>query len=87
LIGADELTVSCYHHQEINDLGKGLTAVATSVPGGTIEAVEASDGRWAVGVQWHPEDSSTQDPLQRALLAAFIDACRKPPPPDPLPTP
>jgi putative glutamine amidotransferase len=72
-----ELVVSCHHHQEINDLGKDLTASALSVPGGTIEAIEASDGRWVVGVQWHPEDSFTEDPLQRALLDAHVDASRE----------
>jgi putative glutamine amidotransferase len=77
LLGADDLTVSCYHHQEIKDVGKGLRPSAVSIPGGTIEAIEAED-RWAVGVQWHPEDSFEHDPRQRALLAAHIEAAGRP---------
>jgi len=77
LLGAQELTVSCYHHQEISDLGKDLTASALSTPGGTVEAIEATDQRWAVGVQWHPEDSAEQDPLQRTLLEAHVEAATR----------
>jgi putative glutamine amidotransferase len=72
-----DLTVSCYHHQEIKDVGKNLSACAASVPGGTIEAIEADDDRWAIGVQWHPEDSFENDPVQRRLLEAHVEACSR----------
>jgi putative glutamine amidotransferase len=44
------------HHQGIETLAAGLTAVAWA-PDGLIEAVEyrAADAAWTVGVQWHPE--------------------------------
>ena len=44
------------HHQGIDELADGLTAVAWA-PDGLIEAVEyrAPDAGWTVGVQWHPE--------------------------------
>jgi len=44
------------HHQGIEKLADGLTAVAWA-PDGLIEAVEyrAPDAVWTVGVQWHPE--------------------------------
>jgi putative glutamine amidotransferase len=76
LLGPDDLTVSCYHHQEIKDVGKGLRPSAVSTAGSTIEAIEADD-RWAVGVQWHPEDSFEHDPRQRALLQAHVEASRR----------
>jgi putative glutamine amidotransferase len=77
LLGADELSVSCYHHQEIKEIGAGLRSSAASTASGTIEAIEADDDTWwAVGVQWHPEDSFQADPLQRRLLEAHIEACR-----------
>jgi putative glutamine amidotransferase len=76
LLGADELSVSCHHHQEIRDVGQGFTACGTSIVGGTVEAIEAVDERWAIGVQWHPEDSFERDPLQRRLLEAHVEAAR-----------
>lgn len=79
LLDTTELTVSCYHHQEINDVGEGLVATATSTLTGTIEAIEAGD-RWVIGVQWHPEDSFAQDRLQRTLLGAHVEACLQPSP-------
>jgi putative glutamine amidotransferase len=44
------------HHQGIEELADGLTAVAWA-PDGLIEAVEyrAPDAAWTIGVQWHPE--------------------------------
>jgi gamma-glutamyl-gamma-aminobutyrate hydrolase PuuD len=34
-----------------------------------IEAIEPADGRWALGVQWHPEADE-----RSRLFAAFVDA-------------
>lgn len=35
-------------------LGKGLI-VSAYAGDGTVEAVELTDERWVLGVQWHPE--------------------------------
>jgi len=62
--------VNTSHHQMIKDVAPGLRAVAWSAPDGIIEAVEASDGRPALGVQWHPEMMSddTSERLFRQLV-------------------
>jgi putative glutamine amidotransferase len=68
--------VSCYHHQRIRRLGRGLRPVAHDADGG-VEAVELEDARgWFLGVQWHPEDTAADDPAQHALFAALVDAAR-----------
>jgi gamma-glutamyl-gamma-aminobutyrate hydrolase PuuD len=46
--------VKSHHHQGFGRLGDGLRVVAWA-DDGTPEAVEAEDGRFAVGVLWHPE--------------------------------
>ncbi len=53
---ADDFVQNSAHHQGIDTLADGLTAVAWA-PDGLIEAVEhrAPDAAWTVGVQWHPE--------------------------------
>lgn len=64
--------VSCYHHQAVRTLGRGLMATAWAEDG-TIEALELQDaGFWIHAVQWHPEDTVATDLAQQALLKEFI---------------
>ena len=44
-----------HHHQAVDRLGDGLVASGWSVLDDLVEAIEAPDARWALGVQWHPE--------------------------------
>jgi putative glutamine amidotransferase len=46
--------VKSHHHQGFGRVGSGLR-VAAHAEDGTIEAVEAVDHRFALGVLWHPE--------------------------------
>jgi gamma-glutamyl-gamma-aminobutyrate hydrolase PuuD len=61
-------TVATYHHQALDRLGAGLTAVAWA-DDGTVEAVELAAATWTFGVQWHPEAHDGA-----ALFAAFVSA-------------
>jgi putative glutamine amidotransferase len=47
--------VNSRHHQAAKVLGGGL-AVSAYAPDGIVEAIEASDLPFCVGVQWHPEN-------------------------------
>ena len=74
VVPGDELTISCYHHQGIGTLGRGLRATAFAEDG-TIEAVSLDDhASWYLGVQWHPEDTADSDPHQAGLFAALVAA-------------
>lgn len=66
------LSVSCYHHQRLDQLAPGLDVLAKAADG-TIEAVGSLAASWFLGVQWHPEDS-VDDPLQLAIVQAFVRA-------------
>ena len=72
----DRITSSCYHHQRIDEVAPGLTPTAYAGDG-TIEGLErpGSPG-WFVAVQWHPEDTVSDDPLQLSLLRALVAAAR-----------
>jgi putative glutamine amidotransferase len=72
--GTETIEGKSYHHQAIKDLGRNLKAVATAEDG-TIEAVEATDRPWMIGVQWHPE-RTLEDEATRRLFASFIEAAR-----------
>ncbi|WP_046730420.1 gamma-glutamyl-gamma-aminobutyrate hydrolase family protein [Streptomyces humi] len=70
----EKLDASCYHHQRVDRLGSGLTVSATAADG-TVEGIEAADGRgWFTAVQWHPEDTAHEDPVQQRLFDAFVRA-------------
>ena len=52
--GESNLFVNSFHHQAVASPGKSLRVSATA-PDGIIEAVESSEHKSIVGVQWHPE--------------------------------
>ena len=47
--------VNSRHHQSVGRLGAGLVASAAAEDG-VIEAIEAPDAAFCIGVQWHPEN-------------------------------
>jgi putative glutamine amidotransferase len=66
--GADRITVKTHHHQGVDELGAGLVATGWSEPDRIVEAIEPSDGGFALGVLWHPEEG---DPaVIRSLIGA-----------------
>ncbi|TCP41116.1 putative glutamine amidotransferase [Tamaricihabitans halophyticus] len=65
-------TGQCHHHQGIDVLGSGLTAVAHTSDG-LIEAVERPGAGFVCGVQWHPEEDISDVRLFAALVAAAAD--------------
>lgn len=75
LIGvtAEQVTVSCHHHQRVERLAAPLRAVAHAQDG-SIEAAVA--GPNLVAVQWHPEDIAATDSAQQGILDAFIRRIR-----------
>jgi putative glutamine amidotransferase len=69
--------VNSRHHQSVGKLGNALVASAVA-PDGVIEAIEAPDATFCVGVQWHPENFWKTGEF-RSLFDAFIGAARQPP--------
>ena len=54
LFGKDVLQVNSFHHQACKDIAPCLRIAAVS-PDGVIEAIESSEYKSILGVQWHPE--------------------------------
>lgn len=54
LMGERPFPVNSFHHQAVKTPGPCLKVSATS-PDGLIEAVESSEYKSVLGVQWHPE--------------------------------
>ena len=70
-VGGFRSDVKSHHHQGPDRLGQGLVATGWALPDGSVEALEAADRRFALGVLWHPE----QDERSR-LVAALVEAAR-----------
>ena len=62
----EQADVHCHHHQSLDRLGDGLVPVAWAGDG-TVEGVELP-GRFALGVQWHPEEDGKDRRLFEALV-------------------
>jgi putative glutamine amidotransferase len=74
-ISNSSLAVSCFHHQSIDSLAQGITALAYADEG-HIEAVRYPSDAWAFGVQWHPEDNYKEVKGQLEIVKTFINAAR-----------
>ena len=77
LLGRERLEVNSSHHQAAKDVGAGLRVAARSGDG-VIEALEFTDGRFGLLVQWHPERMADARHRQ-AIYGAFVRACRAAP--------
>ncbi len=73
-LGAGPIRVNSLHHQAVARVGRRQRVTARGEDG-VIEALEEEGGRFAVGVQWHPEKLPHDE--HAALFRAFIEACSR----------
>ncbi|MCH8552797.1 MAG: gamma-glutamyl-gamma-aminobutyrate hydrolase family protein [Natronospirillum sp.] len=77
ITGTDRMQVNSVHTQGVAELAQGLQVEARAADG-LVEAFSViSSSTFALGVQWHPEWEVLQHPHNRALFAAFGNACRE----------
>jgi putative glutamine amidotransferase len=75
LSGGQTCRVNSRHHQSVGRLGRSLLASATA-PDGVVEAIEADDTDFCIGVQWHPENFWRTGEF-RGLFESFVAAAKK----------
>jgi putative glutamine amidotransferase len=77
---AAPLVVNAYHHQGVreSDLAPGLVAAAwaDSAAGPLVEGLEATHGRFVIGVQCHPERTESTPLAFERVFEAFVAAAR-----------
>jgi putative glutamine amidotransferase len=73
ILGQPEVGVNSFHHQAVKRVAEGFVITARS-PDGIIEAMECPAKRFAVGVQWHPEEMSATRQDMLALFIALVQA-------------
>jgi putative glutamine amidotransferase len=73
IMGDTVFEVNSTHHQAIKKVAPSLKTVAFSEDG-VIEAVEAKEKGFYIGVQWHPEALFKNDDRWLKLFSALVDA-------------
>lgn len=85
IVGAEEFITNSHHKEGLLKLGENTIASAFAEDG-TIEAIELSDKKFAIGVQWHPEilwptPENPEDLIHgvysQKLFKAFIDIAKQ----------
>jgi putative glutamine amidotransferase len=71
LAESTKIMVNSTHHQAIETLGKGLD-ISALAEDGIIEAVESTDYKFLIGVQWHCEYLNSV--LDRNLFKRLVEA-------------
>ena len=74
-LGVTHCSVRSHHHQAVAELAPKATATAWT-DDGIIEGFELNEG-WVVAVQWHPEATAADDPIQQRLFDAFVAECTR----------
>ncbi len=76
IIKKSSTLVNSSHHQSVKTIPHAFH-VSALAPDGVIEAIEALNHPFWLGVQWHPEFLYRKDTLQKRLFSAFIKAARQ----------
>jgi putative glutamine amidotransferase len=75
LYGEGEVVVNSEHRRAVQRVARGFKVSAQALDG-VIEAIEAEEGWFALGVQWQPA-SATASGLDIQLFRGLVDACRQ----------
>jgi microsomal dipeptidase-like Zn-dependent dipeptidase/anthranilate/para-aminobenzoate synthase component II len=67
IYAASELSVNSFHHQAVDDAGPRFRVIARS-DDGIIEAMESTEYKSILGVQWHPECLESGLPIFQWLV-------------------
>lgn len=70
VFGMSRMPVNSRHHQAVDRLGEGLIVTARSADDKVVEGFVLPAARFALAVQWHPEDMAG-DERQARLFNAF----------------
>ena len=75
IVGRSDLLVNSLHFHAVHEPAPGMCIVARE-PSGVPQAVEHTERRFWLGVQWHPEYLPQQKSHQR-IFSALADAARE----------
>lgn len=76
IFNKEKLQVNSLHHQALKTLGKDLKVTANSSDG-IIEAIESTNHKFIMGVQFHPETMAMKYKEFIKPFSYFVDKCKK----------
>jgi putative glutamine amidotransferase len=71
ILNTDKAVAASWHHQALRKVAGGFKVAATAADG-TIEAIESQSYPNLIAIQWHPELTAAQDPVQQNLFNKLI---------------
>lgn len=71
ILGVNEIRVNSFHHQSVAQVAPGFVVSAESHDG-VIEAIENTQAKFLLGVQWHPEHLWMKNEKFLNLFTYFI---------------
>jgi putative glutamine amidotransferase len=77
ILSRETLKVNSSHHQAVRELGTNLRITATSSDG-IVEAIEATDKSFVLGVQFHPECLTANTDWALSLFTALVEGAKAP---------
>jgi putative glutamine amidotransferase len=75
IFGKEKLLVNSLHHQALKNLGKDLKITAKA-PDGIIEAIESTNEKFILGLQFHPETMAMKYKEFVKPFKYFVDKCK-----------
>lgn len=75
IIQLDEIMVNSRHNYHVTN--SGLHVVGAKAIDGVIEAIEAPDKIFHIGLQWHPELLPKEDCNSEAIFGEFVEASKQ----------
>jgi putative glutamine amidotransferase len=73
VMSSTQCTIASSHHQAVDRLAAPFRIVGRA-PDGIVEAMELPGHPFLLAVQWHPELTAADDPLQQRLFDALVRA-------------
>lgn len=73
IFAVEQLRVNSFHHQSVAELAPGFCCSAVASDG-VIEAIESTEHKFVIGVQWHPELMVEYYPAFGNLFKQFVNA-------------
>lgn len=74
VLGTNEMWINSLHHQSVKDPGQGVS-ISGRAEDGVAELLEVVGYPFVIGIQGHPEELYTSEPICAKLFSAFVAAC------------
>jgi len=74
VLDTDEIKSNSLHHQAVKVPGKGVF-ISGRAEDGIAELLEVPSYRFVLGIQGHPEETYTTEPVSTRLFQALVEAC------------